>query len=154
MHTSWVRRHDRGRFLQSLRPGATDGASGVVGTGNSGLIAGPGSAAIGSSRSATLSSSSRLGAGSTRAAGQREMEFARAYRPGTGRGAGPPAARAESVILENPQVPPSKRFCGNPACHDAQGNPTPLSAPRSRVLSGLRQALFVCPIAQAERRRC
>ena len=29
--------------------------------------------------------------------------------------------------MANPQVPPHKRFCANPDCHDAQGNPTPLT---------------------------
>ncbi len=39
----------------------------------------------------------------------------------------PPAIDPEKVILAEPKVPDSKRFCANPDCHDAQGNPTPLN---------------------------
>jgi serine/threonine-protein kinase PknG len=30
------------------------------------------------------------------------------------------------VVMAEPRVPDNKRFCSNPDCHDAQGNPTPL----------------------------
>jgi len=102
--------------------------SAVTGTGTSGLMAGTGSATIGSSRSATLSSSSRLGAGSKRRSGGSTQSSSRLHI-GLGLVAVPelPQLAPESVIIANPQVPPNKRFCGNPACHDAQGNPTPLT---------------------------
>jgi serine/threonine-protein kinase PknG len=31
------------------------------------------------------------------------------------------------VIMAEPRVPENKRFCSNPDCHDARGNPTPLT---------------------------
>ena len=102
--------------------------SAVMGTGGSGLIVGTGSATIGSSRSASLSSSSRLGAGSTRHTGGITQSSSRKHL-GLGLVAVPelPQLAPENVIIANPQVPPNKRFCGNPVCHDAQGNPTPLT---------------------------
>ncbi len=32
--------------------------------------------------------------------------------------------------MADPQVPDHKRFCSNPDCHDAAGNPTPLECRR------------------------
>ena len=101
--------------------------SAVTGTGTSGLMAGTGSATIGSSRSATLSSSSRLArverhsGGSTQSSSRLHIGLGLVAVPEL------PQLAPESVIIANPQVPPNKRFCGNPACHDAQGNPTPLT---------------------------
>ena len=102
--------------------------SAVMGTGASGLMVGTGSATIGSSRSASLSSASRLGAGSTRRTGGSTQSSSRKHI-GLGLVAVPelPQLAPENVIIANPQVPPNKRFCGNPVCHDAQGNPTPLT---------------------------
>jgi serine/threonine-protein kinase PknG len=101
-----------------------------MGTGASGLMVGTGSATIGSSRSASLSSASRLGAGSTRRTGGSTQSSSRKHIGlGLGLVAVPelPQLAPENVIIANPQVPPNKRFCGNPVCHDAQGNPTPLT---------------------------
>ncbi len=91
----------------------------------SGLI---GSAAIGSARSASLGSSARLGAGSTRRQTGSARSSSRKHL-GLGLVAVPelPALDPEQVIMANPQVPPHRRFCANPDCHDTQGNPTPLT---------------------------
>ena len=37
----------------------------------------------------------------------------------------------ERAVLVDPHVPDHKRFCANPDCHDAQGNPTPLQRRQS-----------------------
>ncbi|MGO9114884.1 MAG: tetratricopeptide repeat protein [Thermoguttaceae bacterium] len=108
-------------------PAADDGHT-VAGGGTAGLIGGTGSAAIGSSRSASLSSSARLGAGSTRHTTGSARSSSRKHL-GLGLVAVPelPPLDPEKVIMANPQVPPNRRFCANPDCHDAQGNPTPLT---------------------------
>ena len=82
----------------------------VLGANVSGLFDGLNSAAIGSSRSATLSSSSRLGAGSTRRTGSSTKSSLRVHI-GLELVALPelPQLALESVILQNPQVPPNKR---------------------------------------------
>jgi serine/threonine-protein kinase PknG len=38
-----------------------------------------------------------------------------------------PQADPELAVMADPQVPDHKRFCGNPDCLDAAGNPTPLN---------------------------
>ena len=105
-----------------------DAASAVMVTGGSGLIGGRGSAAIGSARSASLASSARLGAGSSRRSTGSARSSSRKHL-GLGLVAVPelPPLEPEKVIMANPQVPPNRRFCANPDCHDAQGNPTPLT---------------------------
>ena len=105
-----------------------DAGSAVVGSGGSGRLTATGSAAIGSSRSASLSSSARLGAGSSRRSTGTARSSSRKHI-GLGMVQVPelPQLAPESVIMANPQVPPNKRFCGNPACQDAHGNPTPLT---------------------------
>ncbi len=45
---------------------------------------------------------------------------------------GLPELSPELIVMTDPKVPDHKRFCGNPNCHDEQGNPTPLN----RRLSG------------------
>jgi serine/threonine-protein kinase PknG len=45
---------------------------------------------------------------------------------------GLPPLDPERSVLSDPKVPDHKRFCGNPDCHDAAANPTPLN----RRLSG------------------
>ncbi len=38
-----------------------------------------------------------------------------------------PSIAPEQAVLAVPEVPPHKRFCPNPDCHDGKGNPTPLA---------------------------
>ena len=60
-----------------------------------------------------------------------------------------PQLAPESVVLQNPQVPPGKRFCGNPDCHDAQGNPTPLTRREAGCCPPCGKPYSFVPIAQA-----
>jgi serine/threonine-protein kinase PknG len=38
-----------------------------------------------------------------------------------------PTLDPDKVVMAVPEVPPHKRFCPNPDCHDEHGNPTPLT---------------------------
>jgi serine/threonine-protein kinase PknG len=40
---------------------------------------------------------------------------------------GLPEINPEQIVLADPKVPDHKRFCGNPDCHDANDQPTPLN---------------------------
>ena len=116
-------------------------------------MVGTGSATIGSSRSASLSSALRLVGVRAAHRGQHAVQFAEAYRTGAGGGAGttaactrkrddrePPSA-AEQAVLRKSRLPrrPGKSHAAD--------------APRSGILSGLRKASSVHPIAEAERSR-
>ncbi len=109
------------------RCGLEPADGGPAATGASGLL-GAGSAALGSSRSGSRPTSARLGAGSTRRNTGSARSSSRKHL-GLGMVAVPelPAIDPEKVIMANPQVPPHRRFCSNPDCHDAQGNPTALT---------------------------
>ena len=130
-----------------------DAGYAAVEAGGSGLLGGTGSAAIGSARSASAVSSARLGAGSTR----RRTDSARSSsRKHLGLGIvavpelppldpetvdhGRPAGAAQQAVLRQSRLP---RRPGQSHAADA---------PRSGILPGLRQALFLRPHAQAGRR--
>ncbi len=117
-----------GGFCNRCGLEAAGAGAAVMGKSDSGLMGGMGSAAIGSARSASLGSSARLGAGSKRHTTDSARSSSRKHL-GLGLVQVPelPAIEPEKVIMANPQVPPHKRFCANPDCHDAQGNPTPLT---------------------------
>jgi serine/threonine-protein kinase PknG len=80
----------------------------------------PGSA-VSASLSGRSSSSSSRRSGSARATSRRNLGLGRVTVPPL------PAADPTQAVLANPEVPPHKRFCPNPDCHDAAGQPTPLT---------------------------
>ena len=57
----------------------------------------------------------------------RTLQFTQESRPWHGGCAGVAAPRSGKSCDGRAGVPPHKRFCANPDCHDAQGNPTPLT---------------------------
>jgi serine/threonine-protein kinase PknG len=71
--------------------------------------------------SRTGSTSTRRGSGSLRARERRNLGLGLVTVPTLA------LPEPELAILADPQVPDHKRFCSNPDCHDAAGNPTPLN---------------------------
>jgi serine/threonine-protein kinase PknG len=88
-------------------------------------VATAGSAAVGSSASAlsarSSSLSTRRGSASARASSRKVLGLGMVALPPL------PTIDPEKAVMADPQVPPHKRFCPNPDCHDAGGNPTPLA---------------------------
>jgi serine/threonine-protein kinase PknG len=97
------------------------------------IAAGAASRIIGASSSVTGSlsgrtgittssaSSSRRGTGTSRSSTRRHLGLGLVNVPGL------PEINPEQIVLADPKVPDHKRFCGNPDCHDANDQPTPLN---------------------------
>jgi serine/threonine-protein kinase PknG len=68
----------------------------------------------------TGSGSSRRGSGSVRSSSRRHLGLGLVHVPT------PAMPDPEQAVMAEPKVPENKRFCANPDCHDAAGNPTPL----------------------------
>jgi serine/threonine-protein kinase PknG len=66
------------------------------------------------------SGSSRRGTAGTRSSSRRHLGL------GVVHVQAPPMPDPEQAIMAEPKVPEHKRFCSNPDCHDAHGNPTAL----------------------------
>jgi serine/threonine-protein kinase PknG len=67
------------------------------------------------------STSSRRGTGTSRSSTRRHLGLGLVNVPGL------PEINPEQIVMADPKVPDHKRFCGNPDCHDAKGEPTPLN---------------------------
>jgi serine/threonine-protein kinase PknG len=67
------------------------------------------------------SGSSRRGTGTSRSSTRRHLGLGLVNVPGL------PEINPEQIVMADPKVPDHKRFCGNPDCHDAQDQPTPLN---------------------------
>jgi serine/threonine-protein kinase PknG len=61
----------------------------------------------------------------------------------------PPSLAPEQAILAVPEVPPHKRFCPNPDCHDDKGNPTPLTRRQSGHCPACGRRYSFVPTLQA-----
>ncbi|MDR3635426.1 MAG: tetratricopeptide repeat protein [Isosphaeraceae bacterium] len=66
------------------------------------------------------STRSRRGNGTTRSSSRKHLGLGMVAVPEL------PAIDPERAVMADPVVPEYKRFCANPGCHDAEGNPTPL----------------------------
>jgi serine/threonine-protein kinase PknG len=95
-----------------------------TGTVASAAIASTGSALTGIS--SRTGSSTRRGTATSRSTSRKHLGLGLVTVPGL------PPLDPERSVLPDPTVPEHKRFCGNPDCQDAAGNPTPLN----RRLSG------------------
>src|SRR5262245_39037009 len=83
-------------------------------------VASAASTSFGSTRSGrTGSTPSRRG--STRSSTRRHLGLGMVAVPAL------PALDPDKVVMAVPEVPPHKRFCPNPDCHDDKDNPTPLT---------------------------
>ena len=69
----------------------------------------------------TGSTPSRRGTGSARSSSRKHLGLGMVAVPEL------PAIDPERAVMVEPVVPDYKRFCANPDCHDAQGNPTALN---------------------------
>jgi len=111
-------------------PGHKPAASRVVsqsvrtGTVASAAVASTGSALTGIST--RTGSSTRRGTATSKSTSRKHLGLGLVTVPGL------PPLDPERSVLSDPKVPEHKRFCGNPDCQDAAGNPTPLN----RRLSG------------------
>src|SRR5215831_7384700 len=66
----------------------------------------------------TGSGSARRGSGTSRSSSRKHLGLGLVTVPQL------PQADPELAVLAEPKVPDNRRFCSNPACVDAQGNPT------------------------------
>ena len=81
-----------------------------------------GSATLGSSATGRAGSTgSRRGSGSVRTTTRKHLGLGLVTVPGL------PAIDPAAVVMADAGVPPHKRFCPNPDCHDDAGGPTPLA---------------------------
>jgi serine/threonine-protein kinase PknG len=74
-----------------------------------------------SGRTGSTGSSTRRGTGTSRSSTRRHLGLGLVNVPGL------PEINPEQIVMADPKVPDHKRFCSNPDCHDAAGEPTPLN---------------------------
>ena len=92
--------------------------SGVSATIASGTVS---SATLSSSATGRTGTGSRRGSGSVRTTTRKHLGLGLVTVPGL-----PPIDPA-TIVMADASVPPHKRFCPNPDCHDESGGPTPLT---------------------------
>ena len=102
--------------LEDLAPVAVAGSRGSAA---SSTVASTTLGSAASGRAGTAGS--RRGSGSVRTTSRKHLGLGLVTVPGL------PAIDPAQVVLVDATVPPHKRFCPNPDCHDEAGGPTPLS---------------------------